>query len=154
MKSRPAAHRVAKLTGKARLLTLSHLDQRTLAARRMAEIIGAIEADLGGSDQLSESARQLITHAAVLGAYIESVGAQFIADGEVDVSSYTAAINTQRRLLATLGLERRPGYHTGSEYLAGKQRPGEGIDLDAAQRAYDDAFRAPARRRLAEDAAP
>lgn len=51
--TRPAAK-------KTRLLTLSHLDGRTAAARRTRELIDAIQRDLGGGERLSEGSRQLI----------------------------------------------------------------------------------------------
>lgn len=92
---------------KARLLTLGHLDQRTAAARRARELIEAIETDLGGSAGLSEGSRQLVQRAAVLGTFIESCEAQWLGGSAVDLADYLAAINSQRRVLATIGLERR-----------------------------------------------
>jgi hypothetical protein len=71
---------------KLRLLTLGHLDGRTLAAKRAKELIEAIETDLGGGDRLSGGERQLVQRAAVLGAL----------RGEV-----------AQRVLVTIGLERR-----------------------------------------------
>ena len=94
-------------TGKVRLLSLAALDGRTVAARRAKELIEAIESDLGGADHLSEGARQLVQRAAVLGTYVESCEAQWLAGEEVDLTDYLAAINSQRRVLATIGLERR-----------------------------------------------
>ena len=94
-------------TGKTRLLTLGHLDGRTAAARRARELIEAIEADLGGADRLSEGSRQLVQRAAVLGAYIENCEARWLGGQVVDLSDYLAAINAQRRVLATIGLDRR-----------------------------------------------
>ena len=95
-----------KASGKLRLLTLGHLDQRTAAARRARELIDAIEADLGGGDRLSEGSRQLVQRAAVLGTFIESCEAQWLGGTAVDLADYLAAINSQRRVLATIGLER------------------------------------------------
>jgi hypothetical protein len=96
-----------KAAGKLRLLTLGHLDQRTAAARRARELIDAIELDLGGSDRLSEGSRQLVQRAAVLGTFIESCEAAWLGGDAVDLTEYLAAINSQRRVLATIGLERR-----------------------------------------------
>jgi hypothetical protein len=93
--------------GKLRLLTLSHLDGRTLAARRARELIEAIQADLGGGDRLSEGEKQLVQRAAVLGAYIESHEVRWLNGETVDLADYLAACNTQRRILATVGLQRR-----------------------------------------------
>jgi hypothetical protein len=96
-----------KAGGKLRLLTLGHLDGRTAAARRAHELIEAIELDLGGGDRLSEGSRQLVQRAAVLGTFIESCEVQWLGGEAVDLADYLAAINSQRRVLATIGLERR-----------------------------------------------
>jgi hypothetical protein len=89
------------------LLTLDALDGRTAGARRARALVEAIEADLGGSDRLSEGARQLVQHAAILGAVIEDCEARWLGGGSVDMADYLAAIGGQRRLLTTLGLQRR-----------------------------------------------
>jgi hypothetical protein len=43
----------------------------------------------------------------VLGAYIESCEVKWLGGEAVDLADYLAAINSQRRVLATIGLERR-----------------------------------------------
>ncbi len=103
----PPPKGAGKSTGKSRLLTLGSLDGRTMAARRARELIDAIERDLGGADRLSEGARQLVQRAAVLGAFIESCEAKWLGGEAVPLGDYLAAINSQRRVLATIGLERR-----------------------------------------------
>lgn len=113
--------------GKARLLTLDHLDGRTLSVRLVRHTESAIAHDLGGSDELSEAQRALARRAAVLSAILEDAEARW-ADGQAfELDRYLAAVNALRRVLATLGLERRarqvPHLH---DYLAGKQREGEG----------------------------
>jgi hypothetical protein len=102
---------------------LGHLDGRTAAARRARELIEAIETDLGGGDRLTEGSRQLVQRAAVLGTYIESCEARWLAGETVELADYLAAINAQRRVLATIGLERRPRDVTVDlkTYIAGKQ---------------------------------
>lgn len=109
--------------GKFRLLTLDQLDGRTAAAKRARELIEAIEADLGGGDRLSEGSRQLIQRAAVLGTFIESCEAQWLRGEEVALADYLAAINAQRRVLATVGFERRARDVTPTlaEYLANEK---------------------------------
>jgi hypothetical protein len=120
MTGQSAAAPPPKSAGKTRLLTLSHLDGRTMAARRARELIEAIESDLGGGDRLSEGARQLVQRAACLGAFIESCEARWLGGEAVDLGDYLAAINSQRRVLATIGLERRAREVTPSvtDYLA------------------------------------
>jgi hypothetical protein len=70
-------------------------------------LIGAIEDDLGGGDQLTEGARQLVQRAAILGTFVESCEAQWLAGEAVELADYLAAVNSQRRVLATIGIERR-----------------------------------------------
>jgi hypothetical protein len=97
-----------KSSGKARLLTLGDLDRRTTASRRAAALIESFEQDLlNDGDRLGEGKRQLIQRAAVLGTFIESCEAQWLSGGSVELADYLAAINSQRRVLATLGLDRR-----------------------------------------------
>lgn len=107
---------------KARLLTLAHWDGRTAAAKLVRELIASITDDLGGDGQLTEGARQLVQRAGVLGAYIEDAEARWIAGEPFEPNEYLAAINVQRRVLATLGLERRARDITPSlaTYIAAK----------------------------------
>lgn len=96
------------IEGKTRFLTLGHLDGRTRAARRARDLIAGIEEDLGGSDRLTEAERQLVQRAGILGAVIEHAESRFLAGGgEVELADYLAACNSQRRILTTLGLQRR-----------------------------------------------
>jgi len=71
------------------------------------QLIEAIEEDLGGAAHLSQAARQLAQRAAVLGTFIVPCEAQWLGGGAVNLADYLAAINPQRRVLATIGLERR-----------------------------------------------
>jgi hypothetical protein len=91
----------------ARLLSLDRLDGRTIAARRARELVEAIEADLGGADRLSEGTKQLARRAAVLSVFIENSEASWLAGQEVQLGDYLSAVNSQRRVLTTIGLERR-----------------------------------------------
>jgi hypothetical protein len=97
----------AKTRDKVRFVTIDHLDGRTGAARRVRELVASIESDLGGADQLTAGQRQLVQRAGVLGAFIEHNEALWAAGDTIDVGEYLAAINAQRRVLVTLGLERK-----------------------------------------------
>ena len=110
-------------TPKVRLLTLASLDGRTAAAKLVRELIAAIADDLGGSEQLTEGTRQLVQRAAVLGAFIEDCEARWIGGEEFETNEYLAAINAQRRVLATIGLDRRAKDITPSlaAYIATKR---------------------------------
>jgi hypothetical protein len=92
---------------KVRLLTLESLDQRTHAARLARSLIEEIESDLGGVEHLSAGIRQIVKRAAVLGAYVENCEVRWLSGQAVDIAEYLMAVGVQRRLLVTIGLERR-----------------------------------------------
>lgn len=92
---------------KARLLTFDHLDGRTLAMRKVRQVEGEIASDLGGPEGLSEAQRALARRAAVLSAVLEDAEARWALGQVFDLQAYLAAVNALRRVLATLGLERR-----------------------------------------------
>ena len=92
---------------KTRLLTLDHLDGRCLAVKRVRAVETEIAQDLGGAARISQAQRALCRRAAVLSTIIEDTEARW-ADGQrLDMPTYLAATNTLRRVLATIGLERR-----------------------------------------------
>lgn len=107
-------------TGKLRLLTLADLDSRTRAARQARELMDSIETDLGGSERLSAAERQIVQRAAVTGALLESMEAHWLSGDGIDLQAYLPAANAQRRLLESLGLQRRTKDVTPSlsEYLS------------------------------------
>ncbi len=86
--------------GKLRLMTLHDLDGRTLASRRAKELIATIAEDMGGD--LTVPQRQLVQHAAILGAMIESLAARWLLGEPIDQNTYAMLINAQRRVLAAL----------------------------------------------------
>lgn len=132
--------------GKLQLVTLSDLDQRTLAAKRAHQLVEAMTRDLGADQDkhpLSANMQQLVQAAAVLGAMIESDQASWLSGDKIDVSSFLAALNSQRRLLLTLGLERRAKDVSTlrlKEYLQQEHRDAEHarIDADVVQHAADE----------------
>jgi len=67
-----------------------------------------VEHDLGGRDQLSAMQRQIVQHASVLGAVLSDVEARFVIGEPVDLMQLCMLANCQRRLLETLGVERKP----------------------------------------------
>jgi hypothetical protein len=113
--SRPSARskyprrysKAVKNGGKLKLQTLATLDGRTLAAKHAEQKMRAMERDLAGGAELSTGAKELIQHACVLSAMIESDETAWMNGKPVDVPILLAAINAQRRVLSTLGLERR-----------------------------------------------
>lgn len=91
--------------GKTRLLTLATLDARTAAYADACRLVETLSTDLGGD--LSEGERQLVTRAAMTGAIVADFEARWVSGQSVPLTDYLAAINVQRRVLATLGLQRR-----------------------------------------------
>jgi len=63
---------------------------------------------MGGGDCLSEGARQLVQRAAVLGTFIESCEVKWLSGQPIELLDYMAAVNCQRRVLETIGVERVP----------------------------------------------
>jgi hypothetical protein len=89
---------------KAQLRTIADLDQRTLAYRRARDLIDSIKSDLGiaDDDELTTNQRQLIQHAALLGAMCEDLAARWLTGEKIDQAAYSQLINTQRRILEAL----------------------------------------------------
>ena len=93
--------------GKVRVLSLGDLDRRTSAYRSAQRLLGDLLSDLGGEDHASAGQRELAQRAAVLGALIEDSEVKLLRGETVDLNGYLASVNCHRRLLSTLGLERR-----------------------------------------------
>jgi hypothetical protein len=98
---------IRKRGRKTALITISDLDKRTGAAKRVRELVRAIESDLGGSDHLSATQRQLVQRAAVLSAIAEDFEVRWAMGQEVDVGTHITLINSLRRVYETIGMERR-----------------------------------------------
>jgi hypothetical protein len=93
--------------GKVRLRSLDDLDCRTSAARRARDLVSGLEADLGGTEALSTGQREIIKRAAMSGAVCEDLECKWLEGQKIDIGDYALLANSQRRLLATVGLERR-----------------------------------------------
>lgn len=111
---------------KVQLLSLGDLDGRTLAARQARQLIDDLESDLGGRDRLSAAERELIQRAALSGAMLQDLETRYLMGKGIDVAAYSTLANAQRRLLATVGLKRRPRDVTDlSAYIAGHAGQGD-----------------------------
>ncbi|WP_181169258.1 hypothetical protein [Mesorhizobium sp. B2-2-2] len=83
-------------------------DGRTVWVRRLKDLIEAHEADLGGTENLSQAQRSLVRRAATLSVELERMEAGFANAGQItsdDLDSYQRASNTLRRHLESLGLK-------------------------------------------------
>ncbi len=89
------------------LKTLSQLDQRCVAAKRVRQLVSTWENELGGADNMTESLRQLIQRGALLSVLIESSEAEWLSGGTLAEQTYFTAVNSLRRVLTTIGLDRR-----------------------------------------------
>jgi hypothetical protein len=97
---------------------LQGVDMRTHGGRRFRELVADLAHHL--NDDPTPPQLALIRRAAALSVWCEQQEALQASGGELDIASYSSAANTLRRLLDTLGIERRPRDVTPSlvDYLA------------------------------------
>jgi hypothetical protein len=91
---------------------LAGVDARTGWMRRLRDLIAAHTSDLGGEDHISEAERRLIRRAGMLALQAEMMEQKWAigAEGEAkreELETYQRLANTLRRLLESLGLQRR-----------------------------------------------
>ena len=104
-KSQPIAQTKVEFSAGITAGQLPGVDGRTLAARRYRELVSGIASDLGGD--LSIAKQAIVCRAASLITWAEQAEADFAKSGKLDVATYTTAINSLRRLLADIGLDRQ-----------------------------------------------
>jgi hypothetical protein len=98
------------------------VDQRSPWVRRAKDVIAAHLSDLGGVDNTSAAERSIIRRAAILTVELERLETKFALAGEAsaaDLDIYARVAANMRRLLETVGIQRRPRDVTPSlaEYL-------------------------------------
>jgi hypothetical protein len=89
---------------------LPEVDGRSVWARRCRDLIDSHLADLGGEDSVSEAERSIIRRAAVMTTELERLETEFANKGAADKSDldlYSRVAGNLRRLLESVGLERR-----------------------------------------------
>jgi len=91
---------------KSKLSSLSELDQRTAAARRVRDTIRQIQSDLG--DDLTTAQRALVERAAITSAVLADMATNWLTTGQLDAVLWATLSNLERRLYESIGLERRP----------------------------------------------
>ena len=98
-------------------------DGRSPWARRWRDLIELHAGDLGGIDVLSEAQFSLIKRAATIEVELELSEGRMSRSEEVDLDIFTRSVSHLRRILETLGIERRPRDITPtlSQYLAAVQ---------------------------------
>jgi hypothetical protein len=111
-----------------RFLTLKDLDARSRAAAFAKNLAASLESDLGNDPTAGQ--KQLVHRAAVISAVCEDFETRFLLGEPFELPDYLVAANCLRRVLATLGLERRARDVTPTltEYLTA--RDGKPVDAD------------------------
>jgi hypothetical protein len=112
------------------LLTRDQLDGRTSAAKLFDRLVGDIEQDLGGRDQLSTIERVLIEGFAGAALTLHHLNTKLALGKEIDLSQHAQAVSAMVRVASRLGVSRRAKDVTTSldEYLANK----DAVDADTA----------------------
>jgi hypothetical protein len=99
-------------------------DGRSAWGRRMRDLIGLHLSDLGGADNVSEAEKSIVRRVATLTVELERMEAGFAEAGEAtpeQLDLYQRVSNSMRRMLETIGLERRAKpVESLQEYLAKK----------------------------------
>lgn len=83
-------------------------DGKSAWARRRRDVIELHVSDMGGWDALSEAQISLATRAAVIQVELEQMEGKLSMGEEVNLDAYTRAAGHLRRILETIGIERRP----------------------------------------------
>ena len=86
------------------------VDHRLPWVRRAKDIINDLTSDRGGRSEISAAESYLIRRAAVISVELEALECVFALAGrasERDLDLYTRTTNTLRRVLESIGLERR-----------------------------------------------
>src|SRR5262245_42770723 len=104
-----------------------NVDERGAWARRLRDLLAAHVGDLGGDDNLSEAERSLIRRASMLTMLCERLERRFAEHGgeatSAELADYGRAANSLRRILESVGLQRRAKpVMSPIEYAAAKRR--------------------------------
>lgn len=101
-------------------VVLNNADGRSIVYRRYREILASLVSDMGGDP--SEAQEQIARRAASLAIWCEQSDTDAANGKPIDIGAYTTASNTLRRLLESLGLERKARNVTPTiaEYAARK----------------------------------
>lgn len=104
---------------------LAGVDARSAWARRFRDLVAVHVADLGGAEAASAAEQSIVRRAAAITVELERLESKFAGEGRAsaeDLDLYQRAAGNLRRLLESVGLERRQRDVTPSlqQYLAGK----------------------------------
>jgi hypothetical protein len=101
---------------------LPGVDGRSAQARRYRDILAALVSDQGGLDRMSESRVQLIRRFSALCVVAESLEAQLVNGGSIEIQAFATLSSTLVRLASRLGIDRRSKTIVPNlrDYLEGK----------------------------------
>lgn len=101
---------------------LDSVDGRSVLARRYRDILGQLISDIGGDP--SEAQSIICRRAATLAVWAEQAESAMAGGNALNIAEFTTAVNTLRRLLSDIGLERRAReiVPTLKDYLGSVQR--------------------------------
>lgn len=90
---------------------IADADHRSAEMRRLRDLVAAHVSDLGGEDNVSHSERVLINRASMLTLQLEMLERTFAGNNfkatPRQIDRYQRVVNTLRRTLESLGLQRR-----------------------------------------------
>ncbi len=98
--------KASAITSGRKLFVVGHAS-RTEWGRRYLDLYRAHLSDLGGEEGLSEARRSLCRRAAALETELERMECRMAADMQVDLDRYGRAAGNLRRILESIGLDRR-----------------------------------------------
>jgi len=87
-------------------LFLGDIDGRSTLYRRYRDIHNQIIRDLGEAP--SEAQSLIARRASTLAVWCEQAESEMAGGGDLDIQSFTTAVNSLKRLLEVLGIKRRP----------------------------------------------
>ena len=100
----PLPRQARTRSGRLKLLTLDVLDGRTSSTRSVLELIATMVDTLGGEKSLTFFQKDIISHAAIIGAMAEDAAARWIIGQPIDRNEYFSAVKNHLRFLLALGL--------------------------------------------------
>jgi len=112
------------------LLSRRTLDRRTNAARIFDRLVGDIESDLGGRDQLTAIERSLVEAYAGAALVLDNLNARLLCGEAIDIGEHAQAVSAMVRVAARLGIRRRQRDVTPSlrDYLEAKPDDAEATE--------------------------
>jgi len=111
------------------LLLRDTIDKRTNAFKMFDRLVGEIEVDLGGREQLSTIERALVEAFVGAAVTLHSLNTKLALGQPIDLSQHAQAVSAMVRVASRLGLERRAKpVPTLSDYLRDQQQQHEAAE--------------------------